>query len=166
MAYSVPMRIEKHKVVVVDYILTDDMGRVLDTNDGDGAFAYLHGVGGVVPGLERALEGHVPGDHLKVKVEPHEAYGVRDESQVETLPRSDFRGIDQVLPGMQFHASDGERGRFVTVVAVEGDNVRVDANHPLAGKNLNFDVTILEVRDATAEELEHGHAHGAHGHHH
>lgn len=160
------MQISKGKVVSVDYTLTDDSGRVLDTNRGHGPLLYLHGVGGIVPGLERALEGRSPGDRLKVKVEPHEAYGARDESQVETLPRSAFKGIDHLSPGMQFHGSDGEHQRLITILSVSDDNVQVDANHPLAGKNLHFDVTILDVREATPEELEHGHAHGPHGHHH
>ena len=160
------MQIAKNKVVIVDYVLTDDFGHVLDTNEGNGAFAYLHGVGGVIPGLERALEGHSAGEHLKIKVEPHEAYGVRDESQIDSVPRASFKGIDDLAPGMQFQASDGQHSRLVTIVAVDNDTVRVDANHPLAGKNLNFDVTILDVRDATQEELAHGHAHGPNAHHH
>jgi FKBP-type peptidyl-prolyl cis-trans isomerase SlyD len=160
------MQISKNKVVGVDYTLTDDAGHVLDTNKGDGPFLYLHGIGGIVPGLERALEGRSPGDHLKVKVEPHDAYGVRDESQIETLPRAAFKGIDQLAPGMQFQGSDGEHSRLITILSADNDTVRVDANHPLAGKTLNFDVTILDVRDATPDELEHGHAHGPHGHEH
>lgn len=164
--YSARMLIARNKVVSVDYTLTDDTGRVLDTNRGHGPLLYLHGVGGIVPGLERALEGHSPGDQLKVKVEPHEAYGERDESQVETLPRSAFQGIDNLAPGMQFHGGDGEHQRLITILSVDSDTVKVDANHPLAGKNLHFDVQILDVRDATPEEIEHGHAHGPEGHHH
>jgi FKBP-type peptidyl-prolyl cis-trans isomerase SlyD len=160
------MQIGKNKVVIVDYTLTDDGGHVLDTNEGNGAFAYLHGVGGVVPGLERALEGRSPGDHLNIKVEPHESYGVRDESQIESVPRESFKGIDDLAPGMQFQSTDGQQSRLVTILSVDNDTVRVDANHPLAGKNLNFDVTILDVRDATPEELQHGHAHGPNAHHH
>lgn len=160
------MQITRNKVVSVDYTLTDDAGRILDTNRGHGPLLYLHGVGGIVPGLERALEGRRAGERVQVKVEPHEAYGARDESQVQSMPRSVFMGIDHIAPGMQFQGSDGQHTRLVTILAVDNDTVRVDANHPLAGKNLNFDVTILDVRDATPEELEHGHAHGPHGHHH
>lgn len=160
------MQISKGKVVSVDYTLTDDSGRVLDTNKGQGPLLYLHGVGGIVPGLERALEGRSPGDSVKVDVEPHDAYGVRDESQVETLPRSAFKVIDDLAPGMQFHGSDGEHQRLITILSVDKDTVRVDANHPLAGKTLRFDVTILDVRDASPDEIEHGHAHGPDGHHH
>jgi FKBP-type peptidyl-prolyl cis-trans isomerase SlyD len=160
------MRITTKKVVSVDYTLTNDFGRLLDTNRGHGPLLYLHGVGEIVPGLERALEGRSAGDTVKVKLEPHEAYGVRDESQVQVLPRAAFKGIDDIAPGMQFHGSDGEHNRLVTILAADDETVKIDANHPLAGKNLNFDVTILDVRDATPEEIEHGHAHGPQGHHH
>jgi FKBP-type peptidyl-prolyl cis-trans isomerase SlyD len=160
------MKIVSNKVVTVDYVLTDDAGRVLDTNRGHGPLLYLHGVGGIVPGLERALEGHTTGDRVKVKVEPHEAYGARDESQIHSLPRSTFQGIDDLAPGMQFQGSDGQHTRLVTILEVDRETVKVDANHPLAGKNLHFDVNILEVRDATPEEIEHGHAHGPDAHSH
>ena len=160
------MQIAKDKVVTVDYTLTDDGGHVLDTSKGHGPLAYLHGVGGIIPGLEKALEGQTPGNQLNVKVEPHEAYGQRDESLVESVPRAAFKGIDKIEPGMQFQAKQGEHVRMVTIVGVDPENVRVDANHPLAGKTLNFDVKIVDVRDATKEELEHRHVHGPHGHHH
>lgn len=160
------MQIEKNKVVSVDYTLKDDAGQVIDTSEGHGPLAYLHGVGGIVPGLERALEGRSAGDELHVKVEPHEAYGVRDESLVGQVPRAAFGSIQKIEPGMQFQANAGGHTRIVTVVGVDQNEVRVDANHPLAGKNLNFDVTVRDVRDATPEELAHGHVHGAGGHHH
>lgn len=160
------MQIGKDKVVTVDYTLKDDQGQVLDTSEGRGPLDYLHGVGGIVPGLERALEGHAAGDAVHVKVEPHEAYGARDESLVQPVPRAAFPPGQQINPGMQFQANAGGQTRIVTVVGVDNDQVRVDANHPLAGKNLNFDVTVRDVRDATPEELQHGHVHGPGGHHH
>jgi FKBP-type peptidyl-prolyl cis-trans isomerase SlyD len=160
------MQIGKDKVVTVDYTLKDDAGRVLDTSEGHGPLDYLHGVGGIVPGLERALEGRGPGDQLHVKVEPHEAYGVRDESLIQPVPRAAFQDVKQIEPGMQFQSNAGGHTRIVTVVGVDDDNVRIDANHPLAGKNLNFDVSIRDVRDATPEEIQHGHVHGPGGHHH
>jgi FKBP-type peptidyl-prolyl cis-trans isomerase SlyD len=160
------MQIGKDKVVSVDYTLTDAGGQLLDTSKGQSPLAYLHGAGGIIPGLERALEGRSPGDQISVKVAPEDAYGGRDESLVESVPRAAFRGVDKIEPGMQFQAKQGEQTRLITVVGVEPESIRVDANHPLAGKTLNFDVTIVDVRDATAEELQHRHVHGAGGHHH
>lgn len=160
------MQVEKGKVVSMDYTLTDNTGEELDTSKGGTPLVYLHGVGGIIPGLERALEGHSMGENLTVKVAPEDAYGVHQESLVEAVPRAAFRGVEKIEPGMQFQASQNGRTQMVTVVAADKDTVRVDANHPLAGKELNFDVTIVGVRDATPEELQHGHVHGPGGHHH
>lgn len=160
------MQIERNKVVSIDYTLTDDNGSVLDTSKNHGPLAYLHGVGGIIPGLEQALEGRAPGESLNVQVPPDQAYGRRDDALIQSVPRTAFRGIDNIQQGMQFQANAGGQNRVVTVVDVDDQNVRVDANHPLAGKTLNFDVTVRDVRDATPEELQHGHAHGAGGAHH
>jgi len=160
------MQISKGKVVSFDYTLKDDDGSVLDSSKEAGPLAYLHGVGGLVPGLERALEGHSTGDQLNVKVQPEDAYGQRNEQLVQSVPRKSFQGVEKIEPGMQFQASQGQQRQMVTVVGVTPETVTVDANHPLAGKPLNFDVTIREVRDATPEESQHGHVHGPGGHHH
>ncbi|HSU69655.1 MAG TPA: peptidylprolyl isomerase [Tepidisphaeraceae bacterium] len=160
------MQISKGKVVSFDYTLKDDSGTVLDSSQEAGPLAYLHGVGGLVPGLERALEGHSTGDQLNVKVQPEDAYGQRNEQLVQSVPRKSFQGVEKIEPGMQFQASQGQQKQMVTVVGVTPETVTVDANHPLAGKPLNFDVTIREVRDATPEESQHGHVHGPGGHHH
>jgi len=160
------MQISKGKVVSFDYTLKDDDGTVLDSSQEAGPLAYLHGVGGLVPGLERALEGHSTGDQLNVKVQPEDAYGQRNEQLVQSVPRKSFQGVEKIEPGMQFQASQGQQKQMVTVVGVTPETVTVDANHPLAGKPLNFDVTIREVRDATPEESQHGHVHGPGGHHH
>lgn len=162
------MQITKDKAVSLDYVLTDDQGQIIDRSDESNLFAYLHGAGNIIPGLEKALEGRSSGDNLQVTVPPAEAYGERDDSLQHTLDRSQFQGVDELQPGMQFHAGnpDGTGMHVVTVTAVEGDQVTIDANHPLAGITLNFDVTVREVRDATAEELEHGHIHGPGGHQH
>lgn len=160
------MQITQRKVVTIDYTLTDDQGTVIDQS-GDGQFAYLHGASNIIPGLENALEGKKAGDELEVAVEPAEAYGDRDNNLVQVIPRNAFQEGDPVEPGMQFHAQ-GPEGQMivVTVTEVEGDQVTIDANHPLAGVNLNFAVKVLDVRNATDEEVEHGHVHGPGGHGH
>src|SRR5687767_11675027 len=146
------MAIEKDKVVSIDYTLTGENGQVLDTSQGREPLAYLHGAGNIIPGLENALEGKNEGDQLNVKVPPDQAYGPRDERMVQPVPRTAFQGVDTIQPGMQFQASTNAGPRLITVVGVEGDQVTIDANHPLAGATLNFDVTIRNVRDASAEE--------------
>jgi FKBP-type peptidyl-prolyl cis-trans isomerase SlyD len=160
------MQIGKNKVVSIDYTLTNDIGQVLDSSNGRAPLSYLHGNGSIIPGLEAALDGKSSGDALQVSIPPEQAYGVKDESLVKSLPKNLFRGADDIQVGMQFQAQTQGGPRVVTVVGVEEENVTVDANHPLAGQTLNFDVKVVEVRDATAEELTHGHAHGPGGHHH
>ena len=161
------MLIAQDKVVLIHYTLTDDGGKVLDSSSGGDPLAYLHGQGNIIPGLEKALEGKQAGDKLNVRVEPAEGYGVRDDSLVQQVPRRAFGSVSKVEPGMQFHAQSAQgQMRVVTVTHVQGDMVTVDGNHPLAGEVLVFDVEVAEVRDATGEELEHGHVHGPGGHHH
>jgi FKBP-type peptidyl-prolyl cis-trans isomerase SlyD len=158
------MQITDRKVVTLDYTLTDDEGEVLDTSKGDEPLVYLHGTGSIVPGLETALEGKSAGDALQVKVAPAQGYGDRDEELVASIPRDRFPS-DEVVVGMQFEAEGEDETRVVTVVAVDEQKVTIDANHPLAGVTLSFDVKVLDVRDATLEELTHGHVHGPGGHH-
>lgn len=159
------MKIEKDKVVSIDYTLTDAESEVIDSSEGGAPLAYLHGNGNLVPGLEKALEGKTTGDSVQVSIPPEEGYGLRDERKMGEVPRSAFAGVPDVQPGMQFQARGPNGTELVTVVAVGNDTVVVDGNHPLAGETLNFDVTVRDVRDATAQELEHGHAHGAGGVH-
>lgn len=160
------MQIAKHRVVSIEYTLTDDEGTVLDTSRGREPLVYLHGVGQMIAGLEAALTDKAAGDALQVRVLPADAYGERDDSLVQKALRSQLRGVADVEVGMQFQA-DGPQGRqIVTVVAVDGEQVTLDANHPLAGVPLNFAVEVVAVRAATAQELQHGHIHGPHGHDH
>lgn len=161
------MQIAKDKVVSIDYTLTNPDGQVLDSSEGKRPLDYLHGSGGIIPGLEAALEGRENGASIQVVVPPAEAYGEKDDSLVQQLSRDMFQGVDDIKPGMQFQAQgqDGQ-ARIVTVTEVADDGVTIDANHPLAGVTLSFDVTVRDVRDATAEEIEHGHAHGPGGHQH
>jgi len=160
------MQINQDSIVLIDYRLTDDAGNEIDSSADHGPLAYLHGHSNIVPGLEQALEGRSVGDEFKVSIEPAMGYGENNPALTQTLPSSMFGGVDQIAVGMQFHAQTDHGVEVVTVIALEGDEVTIDGNHPLAGKTLHFDVTVREVRAATAEELEHGHAHGEHGHHH
>lgn len=160
------MQVGKDKVVSIDYTLTNNNGQVLDSSQGRQPLAYLHGNQNIIPGLESALEGKQTGDSLKVSIPPEQAYGNHDPQMVQAVPRGAFKGVDNIQPGMQFQAQSPQGPRVVTVTKIEGDNVTVDANHPLAGQTLNFDVTVREVRDATDEEKSHGHVHGPGGHHH
>ncbi len=160
------MRIEKNKVVSIDYTLKDDDGQVLDTSDGSDPLAYLHGNGGIIPGLERELEGKEVGEQLAVKIAPEDGYGERNDSLRQEVPAEQFQGVDEVEVGMQFRVDSSAGPMVVTVVEIAEGTITIDGNHPLAGVNLNFDVTVREIRDATAEEIEHGHVHGPGGHHH
>ncbi len=146
-------------VVSFHYTLTNSDGETLDSSDGRDPLKYLHGAKNIVPGLERALEGKSVGDNLKVTVEPDDAYGQVNPQLVNKVPRSAFEASQDVKPGMQFQAQGpGGEIHLVTIRDVSGDEVTVDANHPLAGQTLHFDVEIKDVREATAEELEHGQA--------
>lgn len=160
------MQIAKNKVVSIDYTLTGPKGEVIDTSEGREPLAYLHGGGNIIPGLETALEGKSKGDQLNVSLEPKEGYGERNAALVQEVPKKLFEGVEKIEPGMQFQAMSEQGPRIVTVRAVEGDHVTVDGNHPLAGVPLQFDVAVVDVRDATKEELEHGHVHGPGEHDH
>ena len=157
------MQITKNKVVAIDYTLKSDDGELIDTSEGQEPLAYLHGVGGIIPGLERELEGKQPGDQLHVKVAPADAYGERDESLEQEVALEQFEDSENLALGMQFQVDSDDGPVVVTVVEIDDDVVTIDGNHPMAGVNLNFDVTIREVRDATTDELSHGHVHGAGG---
>ena len=153
------MQIAKDKVVAIDYTLKDDDGSVLDTSEGKEPLAYLHGSGNIIPGLEKALEGKGQGDEVNVQVPPEEAYGERRDDLQQVVPRSLFQGVDELQVGMQFQAQSEGGEQIVTIAAIDGDDITVDANHPMAGVPLNFEVKVVEVREATDEEKEHGHAH-------
>jgi FKBP-type peptidyl-prolyl cis-trans isomerase SlyD len=159
------MQIAKNTVATIDYTLTSPDGQVLDSSNGREPLSYLHGASNIIPGLESALEGKGEGDSLQVKVPPGQGYGERDDRMIQSVPRSNFQGVAEIKPGMQFQAQTTQGPRVVTVVKVDPDQVTVDANHPLAGVELNFDVKVVGVREATKEEIAHGHAHGAGGNH-
>lgn len=160
------MQIAKNTVVSVHYTLTNDEGEVLDTSRGDTALTYLHGAGNIIKGLEKALTGKTAGDTLTITIEPEDAYGEYSEDYVQVLPREAFQDLDEVAPGMQFHADIGFGPQIITILQIDGDGIVVDGNHQLAGETLTFEVEITEVRPASAEELSHGHVHGPGCHHH
>ena len=160
------MQISKNSVVSIDYTLTDAKGEVLDSSSKEHPLQFIYGQGHLIPGLEKALAGKRTGDTLKTNIPAGEAYGVRDESLMQTLPKDNFEDIAELEVGMELEAESEEGVRVITVVGIEEDKVMVDGNHPLAGLDLDFDVKILGVREATSEELEHGHVHGPGGHHH
>ena len=155
------MKVADHAVVSIHYVLTNDDKEVLDSSEGQEPLAYLHGTGHLIPGLEAQLLGKAAGDKLDVTVQPEDGYGELNEDLVQTVPSNVFQGVDSIEPGMQFQTSseDGSGGQMITVVSVENDEVTIDGNHPLAGVTLHFSVDIIEVREASAEELEHGHVH-------
>jgi len=160
------MQISKNSVVTLNYTLTNDQGEILDESQ-DGSFLYMHGAGGIIPGLEGELEGKSAGDTFTAHIEPADGYGERDDSMVQVVPRDMFDKEHPVEEGIQFHAESPEGDMLtVTVTKIEGDDITVDGNHPLAGIALNFDIKIADIREASAEEIEHGHVHGPGGHHH
>ena len=147
-------------VVSMHYTLTDNEGNVLDSSEGAEPLTYLHGAGNIIPGLEKALVGKVEGDTQQVTVQPAEGYGEVMSELMQTVDKAAFQGVESVEVGMSFEAqtSDGSV-QHIVVSKVDGDQVTVDANHPLAGVVLNFDVEIVSVREATEEEIAHGHVH-------
>jgi FKBP-type peptidyl-prolyl cis-trans isomerase SlyD len=160
------LEISADKVVLIHYTLKDDAGTVLDSSAGGEPLTYIQGHGNLVSGLEKALEGKPAGSELAVSVSPEEGYGRHSAELIQRVPKRSLQGAGEVRKGMQFQARTEDGMRLFTVTGVMGDMVTLDGNHALADKTLHFDVQIVGVRDATTEELEHGHVHGAGGHHH
>ena len=147
------MQIAANKAVSIDYTLTNDAGEVIDSSAGGAPLVYLHGARNIIAGLEKALEGKQVGDELEVAVEPEEAYGEYSAELVAVLNRSMFEGVEELEVGMQFHASGPDGGmQIVTIRDLEGDDVTVDGNHPLAGQRLNFKVKVVEIGRASCRE--------------
>jgi FKBP-type peptidyl-prolyl cis-trans isomerase SlyD len=161
------MLIADQHVVAIDYTLTNDAGEVIDSSAGSEPLVYLHGAGNIVPGLENALTGKVADDELDVSIEPEDAYGEYSAELITTIGREMFEGVDELQVGMQFHASAPDGGmQIVTIRDIDGEDVTIDGNHPLAGQQLNFKVNVVSVRAASEEEVAHGHVHGEGGHQH
>lgn len=158
------MQIGAKKAVTLHYTLRDDAGTVLDSSEGRSPLTYLHGEGNIVPGLEKALDGKQSGDEVKVTVPPEDGYGARSDDNVRNVPRRRLPE-GKIEPGMRMRMQTDAGQLVALVTAVRGDYVTLDTNHPLAGTTLHFEVKVVEVRDATAEELQHGHVHGPGAHH-
>ena len=160
------MNIADKSVVTIHFKLTDGDGKILDSSEDREPLVYMHGTKSLIPGLERELEGKTTGDKLQVTIQPDEGYGQVNPELIQEVPRSAFQGVEDLQPGMQFEAKSPEGQRqLITIQEVDGESVTVNGNHPLAGQVLHFDVSVEDVREATEEEIAHGHAH-APGHSH
>ena len=159
------MKIENGKVGLIEYTLTNAEGETMDASNGN-PLAYLQGHGNLIPGLEKALEGKEINAKFTTTVPAAEAYGERMDALVQTVSKEMFQGVEELEVGMRFEAQSEQGMHSVEITSIEGDQVTVDGNHPLAGLDLTFEVEVVGVRDATEEEVEHGHAHGEGGHQH
>lgn len=161
------MQVSKNKVVSIGFKLTDADGTLIDESSTEEPLMFIQGIGSFIPAVESALEGKESGAELKVTVTPEEGFGHRDEELVHSVPKDRFQSGGDLEVGMQVQGQDDQGTPAIfTVVKVEESSVTLDGNHPLAGMTLNFDVKVGEIRDATAEELDHGHVHGPGGDHH
>ncbi|CAG7855857.1 hypothetical protein MCAMS1_00138 [biofilm metagenome] len=159
------MQITNNTAVTIHYTLTSDTGEEIDTTRGNEPLVYLHGNGSIIIGLEKALTNKNTGDKFNVRVEAADAYGEFSEDMIQVISREMFDGIDNLEVGMQFNAAVNSGTSIITITKIDGDDVTIDGNHPLAGQALNFDVEVVNVRLATKDEISHGHIHGAGCHH-
>lgn len=160
------MQIDNNSVVTLHYTLKDNDGNIIDQSD-DGSFLYLHGAMNIIPGLEDALTGKKAGEKFSVSIAPEQGYGQKDPARIQEVPKEMFDNSADLAVGAQFHAQGPDGNAVVvTVTEIKDDTVEIDANHSLAGVDLNFDVEVVDVREASEEEITHGHVHGPHGHHH
>lgn len=157
------MKIAENKVIIMHYAVSDSEDTLIDSSYDHKPLAVIHGTGYLIPGLEDALIGHQAGDKFEVEVAPEQAYGERFDDYVQTVPKAMFESIEDLAVGSQLRATTDDGEQTVIVIDVQDDEITVDGNHPLAGIALKFDVDILEVRDATEDELSHGHVHGEGG---
>jgi FKBP-type peptidyl-prolyl cis-trans isomerase SlyD len=160
------MTISEKKVVQMHYELKNEEGQVLDSSNGKEPLAYIHGMGNIIPGLEKELLNKTKGDKINAVIAPAEAYGVKDHDKIFKVAKKQFQGEGEIQVGMQIQAETEGRMEVGLVENIEGDEVTLNFNHPLAGQTLHFDVEVVDVREATAEELSHGHVHGEGGHNH
>ncbi|TXH97893.1 MAG: peptidylprolyl isomerase [Rheinheimera sp.] len=159
------MIITKDSIVQLHYRVSDASGLIEDSAKGE-PMLYLHGHQNMLPAIEQALEGKAAGDELSLVVEPKDAYGERDDNAIQSIQVKHLKGAKKWAPGMTAIVETEHGPRQVKIVKVGMFKAEVDVNHPLAGKTLTFDLNVVSVRPATAEEIAHGHAHGAGGHHH
>lgn len=160
------MQIAKNAVVSLNYTLKNGEGTLLDTSDGREPLVYLHGVGALIPGLENELNGKVKGDKMNVVIQPEDGYGSRRDDLLKVVSKDGFQGDEEMKVGMQVQL-DTEHGPAIALISkIDGNDITLDLNHPLADMTLHFDVAIEDVREATEEEISHGHVHGPGGHQH
>lgn len=153
------------QVISFHYILRDETGQVVDSSGSESPVTYLEGSGAIIDGLEMAIKSFSEGQKRLVSIAPEKAYGLHDDAQVQTVDRKALP-VEELKVGDMFQTGPDKHAPVVRVVSIEGDRVRLDANHPLAGQRLFFEVQVLNKRPATPDEIEHGHAHGVGGHHH
>lgn len=163
------MKVTDKQVVFMHYTLKNEKGETLDSSQGREPMPYIHGLGHIIPGLEKQLEGKSKGDKVNAVVTPEEGYGTRKDELVQVVPKSGFQaeeGAPGLEVGMQVQVETGQGPAIAVVANIEGEDVTLDLNHPLADMTLHFDIEITDVRGATEEEIEHGHVHGPGGHQH
>jgi FKBP-type peptidyl-prolyl cis-trans isomerase SlyD len=160
------MTIAENSVVTLNYTLKDSEGRMLDTSEGREPLVYLHGVGALIPGLENELKGKEKGAKVEAVIQPEDAYGKRSEELLKVFPKSGFQGDEEIQIGMRVELHTEHGPQLAVVAKVEGEEITLDLNHPLADLVLHFNVEIVDVREASKEEIDHGHVHGEGGHQH
>ncbi|NRB81838.1 MAG: peptidylprolyl isomerase [Saccharospirillaceae bacterium] len=160
------MKITNNSVAAFHYTLKNDDGEVVDTSEGQEPLTYLHGGANIVPGLEQTLEGLEAGEAFEVSIDAKDGYGLVNPDLVHSVTRQQLQGSEELTIGMMFTAENDGKVAHFTVIEIEGDDITVDGNHPMAGKNLHFTGTVATVRESTSEEVEHGHVHGEGGHKH
>lgn len=148
------VQIEKHKHVTLAYSLKNDQGTLLDSTKDQNPFAYVHGTSAIMPALEQALMGKSPGDEVTVRIPSERAYGERNESLVFSISKAKFNDTDTIAPGTRVRVRTPSGEQILEITEVDGERVTLDGNHPLAGVNLNFEVSVVRVRDCTKEELD------------
>lgn len=160
------MQIAQNTVVSLNYTLKNSQGNLLDTSEGRAPLVYLHGVGALIPGLESELNGKAQGDKINAIIPPEKAYGSRRDDLVKLVSKDGFQGDEEMQEGMQVQLETEHGPAIAIITKIEGNDVTLDLNHPLADMTLHFDVEVVDVREATEEEISHGHVHGPGGHEH
>jgi FKBP-type peptidyl-prolyl cis-trans isomerase SlyD len=159
------MKVKNDNVVSFHYTLKNNQGDIIDDSADSTPLDYLHGHGNIIAGLENELAGKEAGDHINVTLPPEKAYGGYNPSLVQKVAQNDLQGIVEIQVGMQLQVDTNDGPAVVFVTEIVGDQITLDGNHPLAGETLHFEVEVVEIREATQEELTHGHAHQPGGHH-
>lgn len=160
------LKIQENTVVTLNFTLTNTKGKVIDASEQTGPIVYIQGSKDVLEGIESAVEGLTVNDKTEVKIDACDAYGEYDDNNLSSVPRQAFAGLDQLTVGMQLQEETSDGAILVTIKEINDEQVLVDTNHPLAGQTLHFKLEVIALREATAEELDHGHVHGPDGHTH